>query len=301
MSNFSDLCARVLASRLTLVDVGAAGAPLDVGAVSALCDVHAIEPREDAPVTDEHRFAKLYRHNIGLAGVGGRHRLHITSEPTASSLRRPNIAVAKRYENNSTFDVVAESEIECMTLADFAVKNEIAHIDFIKLDTQGTELEILRGAQGFLDRVSIIRTEVEFVDLYEGQGLFDDIVSELSSRGFRFVDFGEGQRRGPQPGKRIWADATFVRREYPDHQAGLRSAVLLLAMGFIGEGLWLLQDLGLEKQLIEELSIAAQEDRATWLQRLRAINQARRSAGKLALNGQRVKDLTRKGSFGLIE
>ena len=214
MSNFSDLCARVLASRLTLVDVGAAGAPLDVGAVSALCDVHAIEPREDAPVTDEHRFAKLYRHNIGLAGVGGRHRLHITSEPTASSLRRPNIAVAKRYENNSTFDVVAESEIECMTLADFAVKNEIAHIDFIKLDTQGTELEILRGAQGFLDRVSIIRTEVEFVDLYEGQGLFDDIVSELSSRGFRFVDFGEGQRRGPQPGKRIWADATFVRREY---------------------------------------------------------------------------------------
>jgi len=180
MSNFSDLCARVLASRLTLVDVGAAGAPLDVGAVSALCDVHAIEPREDAPVTDEHRFAKLYRHNIGLAGVGGRHRLHITSEPTASSLRRPNIAVAKRYENNSTFDVVAESEIECMTLADFAVKNEIAHIDFIKLDTQGTELEILRGAQGFLDRVSIIRTEVEFVDLYEGQGLFDDIVSELS-------------------------------------------------------------------------------------------------------------------------
>jgi hypothetical protein len=72
-------------------------------------------------------------------------------------------------------------------------------------------------------------------------------------------------------------------------------------MGFIGEGLWLLQDLGLEKQLIEELSIAAQEDRATWLQRLRAINQARRSAGKLALNGQRVKDLMRKGSFGLIE
>ena len=71
MSNFSDLCARVLASRLTLVDVGAAGAPLDVGAVSALCDVHAIEPREDAPVTDEHRFAKLHRHNIGLAGVGG--------------------------------------------------------------------------------------------------------------------------------------------------------------------------------------------------------------------------------------
>ena len=128
MSNFRDLCAKLLTTRLTLVDVGAAGAPLDVGALSGLCDVHAIEPREDAPVTDDHRFANLYRHNIGLAGVGGRHRLHITHEPTASSLRRPNIAVAKRYESDSTFDVVAESEIECMTLADFAVTNEIAHV-----------------------------------------------------------------------------------------------------------------------------------------------------------------------------
>src|SRR5262245_30523630 len=301
MSNFHELCAGLLTTRLTLVDVGAAGAPLDVGALSALCDVHAIEPREDVPVTDGHRFANLYRYNIGLAGVAGRHRLHITKEPTASSLRRPNIPIAKRYESDSTFEVVAESEIECMTLADFVSANGIAHIDFIKLDTQGTELEILRGAQGILDRVSIIRSEVEFVDLYEGQSLFDDMVSELSSRGFRFVDFGEGQRRGPQPGKRIWADAIFARREYPNRQAGLRASVLLLALGLLGEGLWLLQDLGLEKQLIEKLSIAAQEDRANWVQRLRAINQARRSAGKLALNGQRVKELMRKGSFGLIE
>ena len=50
--------------------------------------------------------------------------------------------MAKRYENNSTFDVVAESEIECMTLADFAVKNEIAHIDFIYLTDEDYQAAI---------------------------------------------------------------------------------------------------------------------------------------------------------------
>jgi len=55
------------------------------------------------------------------------------------------------------------------------------------LDMQGYELNALMAAPGILSTVRVIVTEVEFVEAYEGQYLFDDIKLFLENRGFKFL------------------------------------------------------------------------------------------------------------------
>ena len=54
----------------------------------------------------------------------------------------------------------------------------------IKIDTQGYENKILRGAVNLLKHCKIIFCEVSFQHLYDGQELWQETVSLLESQGF---------------------------------------------------------------------------------------------------------------------
>lgn len=59
----------------------------------------------------------------------------------------------------------------------------------LKLDTQGFDLEVVRGATGVLDRVVAIQTELSFQQLYEGQPGWRETLDELGALGFVPADF----------------------------------------------------------------------------------------------------------------
>ena len=60
---------------------------------------------------------------------------------------------------------------------------------YLKLDTQGFDLEALRGADGVLANFLAAQTEISFVPLYEGMPNWIDSLKEFQSRGFSVVDF----------------------------------------------------------------------------------------------------------------
>jgi hypothetical protein len=81
---------------------------------------------------------------------------------------------------------------------------------FLKIDTQGYEDQVLKGATTLLGRIIGLQVELSLVPLYEGQQLFDDLSRRLRSLDFElwsiapvFVD--------PKTGRLLQADVTFYR------------------------------------------------------------------------------------------
>jgi FkbM family methyltransferase len=81
----------------------------------------------------------------------------------------------------------------------------------LKIDTQGYESEVLRGAAETLGRVEAVQLELSLVRLYEGQRLMPELLEHLGGLGFElwavapaFVD--------PRTGRMLQIDATLVRR-----------------------------------------------------------------------------------------
>lgn len=60
---------------------------------------------------------------------------------------------------------------------------------YLKLDTQGFDLEVLRGADGVLTNFLGAQTEVSFVPIYQGMPRHIESLKEFESRGFSVVDF----------------------------------------------------------------------------------------------------------------
>jgi len=83
-------------------------------------------------------------------------------------------------------------EVKTVTLDEWARKNGVKSVDFLWLDMQGFELNMLKASK-IAKTAKIIYTEVELVEAYEGQYLYDDVCSWMQNNGFRLlgIDFNE--------------------------------------------------------------------------------------------------------------
>jgi len=265
-SQVTSALASLLDAPLAVVDVGCrwgfADAWEDLG---DQCEIVGFEPDtvESQRLREHYRerpWVRIVPHALGAAPGGA--TLHITREPACSSLYPPIDEVVDRHPRLEPQREVKSEAIDLITLDGWCAENAFENVDFIKLDTQGSELDILRGAQQTLESVSIVQTEVEFNPMYEGQPLFGDIDRFLRDRGFvlwhfdnlshhrqhgsrvslrpayQVYDF-DGARFTHRSGQLFWADAVFVRAEManPDPairwQTALRRACLASALGLV--------------------------------------------------------------------
>lgn len=65
---------------------------------------------------------------------------------------------------------------------------------WLKIDTQGYELQVLLGAEQSLKRTKILQLEVSLIHLYDGQPDWLDLMSFIKARGFTTVDVLPGFR-----------------------------------------------------------------------------------------------------------
>lgn len=86
------------------------------------------------------------------------------------------------------FFPVRQEDLAVITLADWMKTADVTSVDFIKLNVQGGELEILQGAGAALDGVLGLLVEVAFVESYRDRPMFSDIDIFLRRRGFQFFD-----------------------------------------------------------------------------------------------------------------
>ena len=172
-------------------------------------------------------------------------KLHITNNPYASSNLKPNpeydayyceVKLAGEIDGvpmqDARYDAVYGNENRVVEVRDVMIRSLDALVregkvpgnlmpDFISLDTQGSELDILRGAETtFRDHCIALATEIEFHPMYEGQALFSNIFDFALRHGFHFAGFTYLQEISPKrmpvgaraKGFLAFGDALFLRR-----------------------------------------------------------------------------------------
>lgn len=129
--------------------------------------------------------------NTALFSRKGEVEFHHTRDPATSSIYPPNREAWDRIlPGDERLRVVRKETVEVETLDVALQEMGLTGLDFIKLDTQGSELDILKGAEATLaGDVFGIEVEVEFTELYTGQALFPDVHAFLTNHGFEFIDF----------------------------------------------------------------------------------------------------------------
>lgn len=207
--------------RLVLVDVGSMSG---VGAEWARLRPHlrilGFEP-------DAREYAGLPRspHErhlpLALADRPRELELFVSKDPGKTSVFEPNWPLLAEFpflERWETVERVRVAADRVSTLDRVAEAEGLGPVDFLKLDTQGSELMILQGAERVLaEGVLALKVEVEFLELYRGQPLFADVDTFLRARGFELADLRrvywkrEGYRHFAGRGQLVFGDALYVR------------------------------------------------------------------------------------------
>lgn len=213
------------ASVIEILEVGAA--PIDAPP-PWLSLVQAGEARltlVEPNVTQAEKLREMYPapHRVIEAATGepGQRNLYICRWPGCTSLYEPDPAVINRYEGIGTEGGEANGNFWVQAIKPVTVKPILEILgdvwpQFVRLDIQGAELEVLQEMGERLLRVLVIECEVEFSALYKDQPLFGNIASWLRSQGFALWDLrniGRRRLRGQNSGdgQLLWADAIFVR------------------------------------------------------------------------------------------
>jgi FkbM family methyltransferase len=84
--------------------------------------------------------------------------------------------------------------------------------DFLKLDVQGYELEVLKGAVTSLPHIEAILTELNLIDIHRGGPLAHEVVDWLATNGFVAYEIC-GLTRRPIDGALWQIDAVFVKED----------------------------------------------------------------------------------------
>jgi FkbM family methyltransferase len=153
----------------------------------------------------------------------------IDKENTKTTWEDGNPGASSLFEASGNYKVEEYAQIpvqvECTTLYNEIELGNIYPCDLLWMDIQGSELNALKGMKSYLQDVSFIHTEVEFMEIYKNQPLFWEIKAFLKENGFYLGYFTSFSRNNS-------GDAVFVNAKKLGKlgklKFGLRSKLLHL-------------------------------------------------------------------------
>ncbi len=174
--------------------------------------IHSFEPLDTAYLALSRRAAGdrwgWHAHRLGLGAVNEQRTIHVAGNSTSSSylpmaLAHRSAAPTSAYVGDQ-LSRVATLDSVC---ADGTVKGERL---YLKIDVQGGEMDVLRGAHDVLPHVRLLELEMSLVPLYEGQTLASDMAEHVAALGFALVGLDEGFA-DPLTGSLLQYDALYAR------------------------------------------------------------------------------------------
>jgi len=144
-----------------------------------------------------------------LIAMLGDSEMDATSFFVVNTDMRPDLVKtgSSKFKENTDFPT-EERALPQRTLGSIVADRGVP-FQLLKLDTQGSELDVLRGFGHELPKVEVILMEMSLVDYNKGAPLIDVVLSQLSGMGFVLYDIVEEHRH--LGGRLLQIDGLFVR------------------------------------------------------------------------------------------
>lgn len=242
---FSNLFAKIIINDpVIFVDIGARG-DLDhpwKDIRSEHLKVIGFEPDEKECI----RLNQLMRNNMYFpkllwSSITSK-KLYVTADPYCSSVYLPNWEYIKKYEYQHWKPRLVKKQVVYQTdTLDNIVNESKLDCDFIKIDTQGSELEILKGSLKTLRQdVAGVIIETWVSEAYKGQGFTWEVLDLMNQLGFELFDINtaaawrknNGAQKTYYKQKIIGLDLFFLKRDsfYPRGKKGFIKLVKTIAL-----------------------------------------------------------------------
>jgi FkbM family methyltransferase len=190
----------------TLLDVGAHIGSFTYGFLQVFPDCVPTMVEPNPHCQDDLARLPFERHAVAASNETGVAEMFLTKEwlqSTGSSLYREDTAFFRD-------EVVIREEVPKVRLDDLFAGRRF---DFVKIDTQGAELDVLDGGETVLRQADYILVEVSMVEYNLGGAKAEAVFAKLAGMGFRCTEVTDFHRlRGVQEGNLLQMDFLFERR-----------------------------------------------------------------------------------------
>ena len=117
------------------------------------------------------------------------------------------------YKGQPQWNKNVSIKVQTKTLATVIEENEIDMngYDFLNIDAEGAEFDVLKGFEKYLDYINVIDLETSYDDRHRSGADHNTIVQWLSERGFELKEMSDSYQ------SQNWGDSVFARvnRELP--------------------------------------------------------------------------------------
>ncbi len=255
---------------LTFFDVGARNGLSELHRLSKHLSLYSFEPgNPGANPSTKYLDHKIIRK--GFYHSSGEFDFYLMRNPSMNSMLKPDQQILNEYFDaipdfqkwRKQLDVISQTKIDATTIDAVIEEENLNTIDYLKLDTQGTELNILKGAEAALrqNKILVIKTEFAFISLYQSQSTFTDIDLFLKSHGYKLItcEFQYGSTspfsKGEKPKWGIGGDAFYCIDDdkNSDREMLYRTAIVLGNLGFQSNAAHLFRKLNIDEAIYRTL------------------------------------------------
>ena len=197
----------------TIFDVGAAVGEFSIkfSKIYIGSKIHSFEPQPDFFSTLKSNSRNRWISNmLALSNRKENSTFYLTYGRKSSSLIHPNVTNSGWDSYLGVSDTII---VETDTIQNYCTQNSIERINLLKIDAQGSELNILKGAERMLSggNIDVIYTEVLFMRFYKDQPLFHDIAVFLEMYNYKLYNIYNHVYT--KNSILTWADAIFVHND----------------------------------------------------------------------------------------
>ena len=147
-------------------------------------------------------------HNLALGDAEGSQQIHIAGNLESSSLL-PMLPLHAEAAPHSAYQGMETIRVQTLD-ALFERVRGTARSMYLKIDTQGYEGRVLRGAAESLAHIDTVQVEMSLAPLYDGQPSFGALYAQMEALGYTLVavenNFGD-----PRTGQLLQIDGIFHR------------------------------------------------------------------------------------------